>query len=178
MNYKGISGVNVSEAVKLTGYPSISWVSDYFSSWVAQNSNLINLSLDRSEFNYELGQWKTIFGGASSALGGVGSGIQGNVLGGLGAMASIGSTAIDYYSAPYNHEYDVKEQMLQIEKQAMLPNSASIGTNAGILGYGYQNNDVFTRYTIKRQFAERIDLYFDMYGYQTNKLKIRSILKK
>lgn len=57
----------------------------------------------------------------------------------------------------------------------MLPNNSSIGTNAGMLGYGYQNSDVFTRYTIKSQFAQRIDEYFDMYGYKTNRLKLPNL---
>ena len=66
--------------------------------------------------------------------------------------------------------------MLQVEKQKLLPNSGSTGgSNATLLGYDYMNADIFTRYSIKRQFAERIDMYFDMYGYQTNKLKIPNI---
>lgn len=169
MNYKGVSGVNVSEAVKLTGYPSISWVSDYFSSWVAQNSNLVNLSLDRGQFNYEMGI-------AKDSVNYMGKQVSNAMTMNLGGFAMDSANLLmDTYSATQNHDYDIKEQMLQVEKQAMLPNTASLGTNAGILGYGYQNNDVFTRYTIKRQFAERLDLYFDMYGYQTNKVKLPNI---
>ena len=41
--------------------------------------------------------------------------------------------------------------------------------------YDLYNQDIFTRYSIKRQFAERIDMYFDMYGYQTNKVKLPNI---
>ena len=157
LNYKGTSGVNVSEAVKLTGYPSISWVSDYFSSWVAQNSNLVNLSLDRGQFNYEMGI-------AKDSVNYMGKQVNNAMTMNLGGFAMDSANLLmDTYSASQNHDYDIKEQMLQVEKQQMLPNTASLGTNAGILGYGYQNNDVFTRYTIKRQFAERLDLYFDMY---------------
>jgi hypothetical protein len=50
-----------------------------------------------------------------------------------------------------------------------------MGTNAGLLGFGYMNKDAFTRYTIKSEYAQRLDTYFDMYGYQTNKLKVPNL---
>ena len=42
-------------------------------------------------------------------------------------------------------------------------------------GYELIDDNIFTRYSIKSQFAQRIDEYFDMYGYQTNSLKIPNI---
>lgn len=42
-------------------------------------------------------------------------------------------------------------------------------------GYNLIDKNIFTRYSIKRQFAERIDKFFDMYGYLTNTLKIPNI---
>ena len=63
--------------------------------------------------------------------------------------------------------------MAQKEKQSMLPNQGSLaGSNATLLGYDLMDNNIFTRYTIKRQYAERIDKFFDMFGYMTNKIKI------
>ena len=43
------------------------------------------------------------------------------------------------------------------------------------MGYDYIDNSIFTRYSIKRQFAERIDKYFDMFGYSTNTLKVPNL---
>lgn len=43
------------------------------------------------------------------------------------------------------------------------------------MGYDYIDNSIFTRYSIKRQFAERIDKFFDMYGYLTNTLKVPNL---
>lgn len=168
-NYKGVSGLNVSESVKSSGYPSISWTSEYFSSWIAQNQNLVNLNLDRGQFNYEIGMSK-------ESVNYMGNQISNAMNANVGKFVSdSGNVLLDTYSMTQNHDYDIKETMGQIEKQKMLPNTSSIGTNAGILGYGYQNSDIFTSYSIKAQFAERIDLYFDMYGYQTNKLKLPNI---
>lgn len=39
-------------------------------------------------------------------------------------------------------------------------------------GYDLMSYNTFTRYSIKTQFAQRIDKYFDMYGYLTNTVKI------
>ena len=43
------------------------------------------------------------------------------------------------------------------------------------MGYDLNNKNIFTRYTIKKQFAERIDKFFDMYGYLTNTVKIPNL---
>ena len=62
--------------------------------------------------------------------------------------------------------------MAQVEKQSMLPDTGSLGgSNATLLGYNFMNKDIFNRYTIKAQFAKRIDKFFDMYGYTINELK-------
>ena len=66
--------------------------------------------------------------------------------------------------------------MAQIEKQKMLPDTGNLsGSNATLLGYELLDNNVFTTYTIKSQFAERIDKFFDCFGYLTNKIKIPNL---
>ena len=83
---------------------------------------------------------------------------------------------MDTYGNSVNHDYDIKQTMAQVQKTSMLPNTGNVGgSNATLLGYDLYNQDIFTRYSIKRQFAERIDMYFDMYGYQTNKVKLPNI---
>lgn len=37
------------------------------------------------------------------------------------------------------------------------------------------HKNLFQTYTIKKQFAEKIDKYFDMFGYQTNLVKIPNL---
>lgn len=173
-NYKGTSGLNYSEAVKLSGYPSISWVSDYFSSWIAQNTDLVRFNQERTEAEYQLGVGSKAINYMGNAISSAVGLVSGTGIGG-GFLGSTANILYDTWAGRQRTDMDIEEQMLQVEKQKMLPSSASIGTNAGMLGYGYQNSDIFTRYTIKSQFAERLDLYFDMYGYKTNKLKIPNL---
>ena len=176
-DYKGASGVNVSESAVVTGYPTIAWHTDYFNTWLAQNNDLINLGLDQNAFNFEFAQGMSALSYGLKTAGALGTIASGDVAGGLMdfAGASMGVLA-DTYQRKVNYDYGVQETMLQKEKQAMLPNSATLGsTNTTLLSFDYMNDDVFTRYNIKRQFAEKIDEFFSMYGYKTNKLKLPNL---
>jgi hypothetical protein len=131
---------------------------------------MVNLNLERGQFNYELGV-------AKDSVNYMGNQISNAMSMNIGKFASdTGNYLLDQYGATVNHDFDIKQTMAQIEKTSMLPNSGNVGgSNATLLGYDLMNSDIFTRYSIKAQFAERIDLYFDMYGYQTNKLKLPNI---
>lgn len=163
-NYRGKTGNSMSDCVALNGYPTISWVTDFYSSWIAQNSNIIDLQMQQENYNYQVDQYKR---GAEFGMDVLGSA--------LGMGGALGKSVIEYGfetgRADRNHEYYIKNQMAQMEKHQMLPNTSHLGTSATALGYDLINDNVFTRYNIKRQFAERLDKYFDMYGYLTNTVK-------
>lgn len=166
LNYRGQSGENLSDISALTGYPTLSSKSDYFNSWLAQNSEIINLQMQQEEFNYNVGQLQNFVGGATGLVGGLASGNYG------GALTSVANTGLNAYKSSVNHDFYIKQQMAQIEKQKLLPDKVSMSSsNATLIGYDVVDKNIFTRYSIKRQFAERIDKYFDMYGYLTNKVK-------
>ena len=167
-NYKGISGVNISESGIINGYPNVSYHTDFFSNWLAQNGDLVKLNIDRLNTNYDI-QWNRESMTSPLTLKMMKQASRLDFLGMVGNKAEMDLAA-------KNHAFDIKQQMLQAEKQDLMPNTANMGgSNATLLGYEYMNSDVFTRYSIKRQFAERIDLYFDMYGYQTNTLKLPNL---
>lgn len=63
-----------------------------------------------------------------------------------------------------------------MEYQQKLPNTGNFGgNNTTLLGYEKFDKNIFTRYTIKREFAKVIDDYFSMFGYQTNEVKTPNI---
>ena len=175
-NYKGKSGVNVSESSVVTGYPSVSYHTDYFNSWLAQNSKLIDLSLDKNEFNYEIAGIQNKMDLAKNVVSAVGSGVTGNIGGAIGGVLGAGGYAISQGVNEYNHDYTIKQTLAQKEKQSLLPNSASQGsTNTTLLGYELFNDDIFCRYSIRAEFAKKIDDYFSMYGYEVDELKLPNI---
>lgn len=170
-NYKNIAD-NISETLTLNGYPNISYKNDYYNTWLAQNSDIVKLQMNQEQYNYEVGQIKTGISGLGNIIGG-----------GLNQDTSVISSGInlgfDLASNDVNHEYYIKNQLAQIEKQQMLPDTANLSSsNATLLGYGLMDNNVFTTYSIKKQFAEQIDKFFDCYGYLTNKIKIPNLTNR
>lgn len=169
-NYLGESGDSMQNIGTLSGYPTISQRNDYFNTWLAQNSKQLQLSLERTEFNYNIDRQRRNINYGASAL-------QDLVSMNVGHSATAGANYINEdISATKNYELDIEDKMAQIEAQKLIPDSATLsGSNATLLGYELIDNNVFCRYSIKRQFAERIDKYFDMYGYSTNKIKVPNI---
>lgn len=171
-NYRGATNNSMSDIAMVNGYPQISWVTDYFNTWLAQNSQIINIQKEQEQYNYEHNQ--SMFMGTEIANALTSMNIT-SPLSAVGAGTNLGFATEKYQMNAQNHGYYIRNLMAQQEKQEMLPNTSHIGTSATLLGYDLINDNIFTRYTIKRQFAERIDKYFDMYGYQTNTRKIPAI---
>lgn len=167
-NYRGQTGDAMSDIVSLNGYPTTSSRNDFYNSWLAQNSGIISLSMQQEQYNYEVGQVETGLSMAGSML----STLSGNV----NSASGIISGAMNLAKADKNHDFYVKQQMAQMEKQTLIPDKVTLsGSNATLLGYNKFDKNIFTRYTIKAQFAKRIDKFFDMYGYLTNELKLPNL---
>lgn len=166
-NYRG-NTTNTQDMATMQGYPTLGWISDTFNTWLAQNSEIISLQSKQEAYNYEIDALK----GGMGMLGDMGSMLSGNPSSMVGGFTGYIDKSIELMRLDKNHEFYVKNQMAQVEKQSLLPNNAqNSGSNATLLGYELMDNNIFTRYTIKREFAERIDKYFDMYGYTINELK-------
>lgn len=165
-NYRGLVN-NLSDSSVLSGYPQIAWITDYFSGWSAQNSKIIDISMQQEQYNYEMNAIRGGFGLASDMVN-MGTG-------NVEATGGFFNNVFNLLEADVNHEYYIKNQIAQVEKQSLLPNHANLGTNSTLLGYNLINDNIFTRYNIKSQFAKRIDEYFSMYGYTTNEVKIPNI---
>lgn len=183
-NYRGNSGDSITDCCSLNGYPTCSWKTDYFNVWLAQNSQIVSLNMQQEQYNYQVDAIKGGINLASNLIGGALGAVsqskdkKGNITnevnsGGIvGTLTSSALSGVEMASLDANHEFYIKQQMAQVEKQSMLPDSGSLGgSNATLLGYNFMNKDIFNRYNIKAQFAKRIDKYFDMYGYTINELK-------
>lgn len=165
-NYRGQTGRNIPDMSIINGYPTIGWISQYYNTWLAQNSQIVSLNMEQEQYNYEINAMQTGFGGFADI---VNQAFGENPTQSLGTAVNLG---FKMASIDKNHEYYIKQQMAQVEKQQLLPNTGHMSSsNATLLGYELIDRSIFTRYTIKEQFARRIDKYFDMYGYKTNQVK-------
>ena len=194
INYMG-QYHNVSQGVTINGYPSISYRNDYFNSWLAQNSQIVNLSVDRTNFNYDMnlrhneiarekeanirqagiiaasaGATNAIMNAnAPSAINRVAQGIYGAFNSDLNTRDLILSANQD----AGNFFYDIQALSAQVEKQSLLPDTGTLSSsNSTLLGYNLFQLACFTIYGLREDMLERLDKYFDMFGYQTNMVKI------
>ena len=170
-NYRGQSGDSLSDSATLNGYPQIASKVDVYNSWLAENTGILSVQQNQAwtNFRYDVAG---DFAGLLGSIGTIASGGSKN----LGDISGFATGALDMYRSAANYDYYIQMVNAQKEKQAMLPDNVSLGgSNATLLGYGLMDNNIFTRYNIKYQFAKRIDDYFSMFGYQTNELKIPNI---
>lgn len=175
-NYRGQTGDSLSDQAALNGYPQISSKVDVYNSWLAENTGIINVQQQREYANAKLDILSSGIGMMGGFAGIAAAAGAGSITGGLQSVGNIGQNAINMERSAINYDYYVKELAAQKEKQAMLPDNVTLGgSNATLLGYEFLDNNIFTRYSIKSQFAERIDQFFSMYGYSTNKLKTPNI---
>lgn len=169
-NYRGDLGDSLCDNATMGGYPNISYRTDVYNTWLAQNSEIINLQMQQEAFNYKV---DVIKAGVDFAGNTVSGAINQNV---LGSLVNAANTGLTMASLDKNHEFYVKNMMAQVEKQQMLPDKASLSSsNATLLGYDLMKKNIFARYSIKSQFAQRIDRFFDMYGYLTNTVKLPNL---
>ena len=169
-NYRGKSGDSLSDTASLNGYPQLASRVDVFNSWLAENSSVLNVESSQKYFNAQLDLTSNTIGTVGGLISGITEAAQGKGSGGLTAMIS---SATSLKRDAGNYDAYVALLNAQKEKQALLPDNVTLGgSNATLLGYGLMDDNIFTRYTIKYQFAKRIDDFFNMYGYQTNELKV------
>lgn len=168
--YKNNLDKSMQDLVAIQGYPTLSTVTDYFNTWLAQNGNIVSLQMQQEEFNYNIGQVSNAINGVTGLISGIANKDVGS------SVSAVTNSATNIISSAVNHDFYVKQQMAQIEKQTLLPDTVNLSSsNATIIGYDLIDNSIFNMYTIKEQFAKRIDDFFDMYGYLTNELKIPNI---
>ena len=170
-DYRGQSGNSLSDCATLNGYPQLASKVDVYNSWLAENTGILSVQESQAWTNFKY----DTASGTAGLLGSIFSIASGGSKN-LGDIAGFASGALDMYRSAANYDYYIAMVNAQKEKQAMLPDNVSLGgSNATLLGYDLMDNNIFTRYNIKYQFAKRIDDYFSMFGYQTNELKIPNI---
>ena len=169
-NYRGKTGDSLNDSATLNGYPQVASRVDVYNSWLAQNSGIINVQQKQEQINYAIDKTSSTLGLITSIGGTIGGALNGNSISGLSGIAD---NALNLTRLDANHQLYIQMLNAQKEKQAMLPDNVSLGgSNATLLGYELIDDAVFTQYSIKQQFARRLDSFFDSFGYETDEFKI------
>lgn len=144
LEYKGKSA-NYDEGLSYGKLPIGGWVSDVYTNWLTQNS--VNLSVQA------ISSFATFMAG--SVL----------MLTGAGAMAGLG-----LYGAGFA---GMSNAVAQVVDRSKIPDQAKGNVNVGDVNYQFSLTGIkFSHISIKNEYAEIIDSYFDMYGYKVNSVKV------
>jgi hypothetical protein len=144
-DYKGIAD-NIDSGLSISGFPQCSVNTDMYKLWLAKNQFGMGLNLAGNIGNIAMGV------GTIAGTGGLGVGV-----GGMQVMTGV-TGMLDNINTFY-----------QAQKE---PNKVTQGnTKNNLLTAMKKNKFEFYIQTIKRQYAEMVDDFFTMYGYQVNKIK-------
>lgn len=149
--------------------PTLSWDSDYYLNWVAQNKGMNDLAKGEA-FDQLL--WGSISDFATSLVGfGIGQ-IDPNI---YDALPYAGNRmAGNLASRAMNYHY-TKARVEEANKVAQaVPNTVKGNLGAGDLSFSFASIDVgfkFYKYEVRTEIARKVDKYFDMYGYRVNEIK-------
>lgn len=147
LNYKGIFQ-NDEEGINLGKFPCLNWTSDVYTNWLTQNA--VNIGVNVA------GNTMQIIGGAVGLATGLGA------IGGLGSMA--------------NGILGVAGSLGEVYSHSLQPPQSSGNLNSGDVITADGTNDFhFYDMSIRWEYAQIIDEYFDMYGYKVNRLKVPNV---
>ena len=148
VNYKNCAE-NYDFGIDIGGFPQCGINTDTYKLWLAKNqySNAMDIA-----------------GGIGSILGGIGMLVATPISGGTSTVAGVGMIAggVTGILQSANNNYQASKE----------PNKAQTGTgkNNLLTAMGY-NDFVFYIRTIKKNYAQTVDTFFTMYGYQVNRVK-------
>lgn len=143
LNYKGLERYQ-DEGIMCGKFPTLSWSSDLFTNWLTQNAVNIGLGI------------------ASSGL---------TVIGGL-AMMGTGAGAVAGAGAVVSGGLGIANTLGQVYQHSFTPASAQGNINGGDINTAYKMNTFyFHKMSIKKEYAQIIDKYFEMFGYKVNTVK-------
>ena len=173
-NYNGLASTNMGDSSSLGGFPLLSTKTNYFNAWLNQNSNIIQLNNQQEQFNYQVDTIKAGTSGVNNILGNL---LKPSLSGVLSGITGAIDTGLEISSLDTNHEFYIKQQLAQIEKQKLMPDKVSMSSsNQTLLMFNLlQGSPIFYCYSIRREFAKRIDDFFSMYGYLTNEVDIPNL---
>lgn len=154
----GYSEISTPYCLSLGRFPTCNWSSDVYTSWLVQNQ----ANLQIAEFN---GYAQIIAGGVQAGLG------AGAMAGSGGALG--GSQAGGGLSSAFNGAMQIADVMATKHYHSFTPNQSKGNANCGdVITSMYQNKPILQSMQIKRENAERLDSYLDMFGYKVNAVKV------
>lgn len=158
LNYNGAS-INDSEGINLGKFPICNYSVDMYTNWLSQNS--INVA-GRTITTDQLNMATTYQSGFNSIVDSLTSGSVG------GFINNVFGTGVS-----------IAQNLIQQKQHSLIPPSVNGNINNGdVMTASNKNNFKFYFMSVKREFAEKIDSYFSIYGYAINQYKIPELYSR
>ncbi len=146
-----------SEFIAGQQLPTLSWDSDYYLNWLAQNGKKFDLQKQNM-----IGD---IVGNTLSSAITTGLGTGSVAMAGVAGAGSLIGGMVEYDNLVDN----INEQKREAD---IVPNTVSGNLNAGDMAFALNSVGFgFFNYQIREDMAIKIDRYFDMFGYRVNEIK-------
>lgn len=188
--YRGIGPAKMN-AITLTGYPTIPWIGDTYKAYMAMNRNQLMVQSGSELVSYLANTASALVGGALTANDSADmyqaaksdafnrgpfprdvsevtrTGLRQQAIGGpLSALGTSITGGVDLLSKNYM-------RLARLKDISNIPPTVSGLSGASSITYGREELD-FTKYDmcVKPEYAEIVDKFFDMFGYNTCTVKV------
>lgn len=166
-------------------FPQVSWTSDYYLNWQAQNGKYIETSLNLAGMELGANLLTGMIGGATGNFGSYNMAnlaieqaqanprIQEREIERLQTMPGANpSGGVGMFGAITNFAGQVANVMQQQKVARMTPQQAKGNASVGTLAFSSNATGRYTAYKMscRYEYIKAIDSYFDMFGYKVNRL--------
>lgn len=175
LQYQG-QNVDYHHSIVLSQNPQCSWVYQAYQNWLAQNASIQTVKQNLNFLDLAVGVGMTAVGavlfasGAGAPAGGAlgALGLSTMEAAGVGLAAAGGSKILSGATSEAS-------RMAQVDAQSKVPNHISGQSSSNSLLALDRNMGGYMRIGLQRESAERLDMFFDVFGYQVDRVKVPNL---
>lgn len=187
LDYRGVAKY-YDHALVLTGYPTVPWIGDTYKAYMAMNRNQIENAVFTQGANGVMNTVSAFLGGAMTVNNAADmlqaakadasnagttvskttkTGLRQQAMGGIfSAIGTAGTSVVDFMTSVWQVEAKLKDV-------SNIPPNVGGLSGAGSVTNALSRFDYSTYYMcVKPEYAEIVDKFFDMFGYNTCTVKV------
>lgn len=187
LDYRGVAKY-YDHALVLTGYPTVPWIGDTYKAYMAMNRNQIENAVFTQGFNGVMNTVSAFLGGAMTVNNAADmlqaakadasnagktvsqttkTGLRQQATGGIfSAIGTAGTSIVDFMTTVWQVE-------AKLQDVSNIPPNVGGLSGAGSVTNALARFDYSTYYMcVKPEYAEIVDKFFDMFGYNTCTVKV------
>lgn len=163
--YNGVA-LNFQEAMCVSGFPECAFQSDTYRAWFAQNQNTLIASTNAITDTYKVAEEGIFRQGFLNIGNSIGKMLGGDISGLGDATKGLGDMQQQLNMLDVSTSNQLSMLMAQRKDKRILPPTVHGKVMNQNINAAYNNTGVsFYTYSVREQFARRIDEYWTVYGY-------------